>query len=62
MRQTFEDYLKEQWNKQEHNFPEDLLQERYDNWEAMLDVQEIKDYAESYGEEQYEAGVIQAKS
>lgn len=61
-RQTFEDYMREQHAKQ-YIGTDDDMPDAFDNWD--LDVQEVMDYAETYGHLEYlqgqKEGLSQAK-
>lgn len=50
---TFEDFLSDKCECHTNNDPAG-----FENWLERLDSQEIMDYAEEYGKEQYEAGHI----
>jgi Zn/Cd-binding protein ZinT len=56
-KRTFEDYLKE-WHCE--LFPmilDDELPDKFNDWLGSRDTQDIIDYAENYGKEQYIAGI-----
>lgn len=57
MKQTFENYLEEVHAKLYTGTDDDML-DQCNDWVANLDIQEVIDYAEQWGAEQYEAGHI----
>jgi uncharacterized protein (DUF2164 family) len=59
--QTFEDFLREIHTKHfSDGVLDDDLQDNFDSWVQNLDVQEVIDYAENYGRQQYNQGRIDA--
>lgn len=53
--QTFDEFLSDICDCHTNNSPEG-----FENWLEQLDTQEIMDYAQAYGELQYEAGMQEA--
>ena len=55
MKKTFEDYLQDKHADHYHGFDDDMP-EAFDQWISELEKESIITYAESYGNEVYEAG------
>lgn len=47
---TFEEYLEEQFSKNYSGIKDDW-ETSLENWESQLDVQELIDYAQAWGDE-----------
>ena len=60
MKQTFNDFLEEQWADQnpEETFNDDQQDDRFDNWLSELDGNEYMEYAEEWGLSEYQQGVL----
>lgn len=58
--QTFEEFLRDDiWEAE--GVLDDDMPDAFDTWCSELDVQEVIDYAEEYGEKQFKAGIETAK-
>ena len=55
MKQTFEDFLKDR-HANDYCGLDDDMPDAFDSWVGELDVQEVIDLAELYGDYQFKAG------
>lgn len=60
MKQTFEEFLQDKHMEDYHGTDDDAP-DAYEAWVSNLDIQEVIDYAEKFGEEQYESGHIKGE-
>jgi hypothetical protein len=60
MKQTFNDFLEEQWADQnpEETFNDDQQDDRFYNWLVDLDFEEYIGYAEKWGLAEYRQGML----